>query len=66
MFMNAVIEKIAYIYGDSSQVTTTRLNSYRNTIKELGIQLQPDYLKQGRHLDSEITEKTYWGNDESS
>lgn len=49
--------KIAYIYGDSSQVTTTRLNSYRDTIKELGIQLQPDYLKQGRHLDSEITEK---------
>lgn len=49
--------KIAYIYGDSSQVTTTRLNSYLDTIKDLGIQVQPDYLKQGRHLDSEITEK---------
>ncbi len=50
-------EKIAYIYGDSSQVTTTRLNSYLDTMKSLGLQVQPDYLRQGKHIDSELTEK---------
>jgi len=50
-------EKIAYIYGDSSQVTTTRLNSYLDTMKSLGLQVQPDYLKQGRYLDTILTEK---------
>lgn len=49
--------KIAYIYGESSQVTTTRLNSYLDTMKELGVSVQPDYLKQGRFTDSELTEK---------
>ncbi|MGN1480295.1 LacI family DNA-binding transcriptional regulator [Porcipelethomonas sp.] len=49
--------KIAYIYGDSSQVTTIRLNSYLDTMKELGLQVQPDYLKQGKHLDTVITQK---------
>jgi DNA-binding LacI/PurR family transcriptional regulator len=49
--------KIAYIYGESSQVTTTRLNAYLNTMRALGLQVQPDYLKQGRYTDSELTEK---------
>ena len=48
-------QKIAYIYGDSSQVTTTRLNSYLDTMKRLGIQVQPDYLRQGKYHDVEIT-----------
>ncbi len=48
-------EKIAYIYGESSQVTMTRLNSYLDTMKRLGIQVQPDYLRQGKYHDTETT-----------
>lgn len=50
-------EKIAYIYGETSQVTTMRLNSYLDTMKELGIQVQPDYLRQGEYHDTETTYK---------
>ena len=50
-------KKIAYIYGESAQVTTTRLNSYLDTMKELGLPVQPDYLRQGKYIDSEFTEK---------
>lgn len=50
-------KKIAYIYGDSSQVTTLRLNSYIDTMKKLGLQVQPDYFRQGKHLDAALTEK---------
>ncbi len=50
-------QKIAYIYGDSSQVTTTRLNAYLDTMKELGLQVHPDYLRQARYVDGELTEK---------
>lgn len=49
--------KIAYIYGESSQVTTTRLNAYLDTMKALGLQVQPDYLRQGRYVDTELTEQ---------
>jgi len=50
-------DKIAYIYGDSSQVTTTRLNSYLDSMKNLGLSVHPDYLRQGKYVDSELTEK---------
>ncbi len=50
-------EKIAYIYGESSQVTTTRLNAYLDSMKNYGLQVHPDYLRQGRYVDSELTEK---------
>lgn len=50
-------KKIAYIYGDSSQVTTIRLNSYLDTMKSLGLTVQPDYIKQGKYLGMEITEE---------
>lgn len=43
--------KIAYIYGESSQVTTMRLNSYLDTMKKLGMQVQPDYMRQGKYHD---------------
>ncbi|MGN0620455.1 MAG: LacI family DNA-binding transcriptional regulator [Porcipelethomonas sp.] len=49
--------KIAYIYGESSQVTTNRLNSYIDTMKNLGIQVQPDYLRQGKYHDADGSEK---------
>ncbi|MGN0614013.1 MAG: LacI family DNA-binding transcriptional regulator [Porcipelethomonas sp.] len=50
-------EKIAYIYGDSSQVTTMRLNSYLDTMKSLGLQVHPDYLRQAKYVDTALTEK---------
>lgn len=50
-------QKIAYIYGESSQVTTMRLNSYLDTMKRLGIQVQPDYLRQGKYHDVESVHK---------
>lgn len=49
--------KIAYIYGESSQVTTIRLNSYLDTMKRLGMQVQPDYLRQGKYHDAEYIYK---------
>lgn len=48
-------KKIAYIYGESSQVTTTRLNSYLDTMKRLGLQVQPDYMRQGKYHDVKCT-----------
>lgn len=42
---------IAYIYGDSSQVTTDRLNSFKNTMQELGLVPNLDYVKQGKYQD---------------
>lgn len=50
-------EKIAYIYGDSSQVTTMRLNAYLEAMKDLGLQVNPDYLKQARYVETELIEK---------
>jgi DNA-binding LacI/PurR family transcriptional regulator len=49
--------KIAYIYGESSQVTTNRLNSYIDSMKELGIQVQPDYLRQGKYHDADSAQE---------
>lgn len=50
-------QKIAYIYGESSQVTTMRLNSYLDTMKRLGIQVQLDYLRQGKYHDVDSVHK---------
>lgn len=49
--------RIAYIYGDSSQVTTNRLSSFINTMKNLGLDVSPDYVKQGRYHDVLSTEQ---------
>lgn len=43
--------KIAYIYGDSSQVTTIRLKTYLDTLKAYGIEPVSDYIKQGKYQD---------------
>lgn len=43
--------KIAYIYGDSSQVTTIRLKTYLDTLKSVGIEPISDYVKQGKYHD---------------
>ncbi|MCM1382435.1 MAG: LacI family transcriptional regulator, partial [Muribaculaceae bacterium] len=49
--------KIAYIYGDDSRVTTERLNSFRDTLKSLNIDVRSDYLLRGVYHDAETTEK---------
>jgi len=43
--------RIAYIYGDDSQVTSVRVNAYLNTLKMLGTQPDENYLRHGKYLD---------------
>lgn len=49
--------KIAYIYGETSSVTSIRVKSYRDTLKSLNINVRDDYLLQGRYHDPVSTEK---------
>lgn len=44
-------KSIAYIYGDSSQVTTDRLNSFKDTLESLEIGLNIDYVRQTKYHD---------------
>ncbi|MGN0674639.1 MAG: LacI family DNA-binding transcriptional regulator [Oscillospiraceae bacterium] len=48
--------KIAYIYGDSSTVTSVRVKSYEDTLKSLNINVRNDYLLQGKYHDPVSTE----------
>lgn len=49
--------KIAYIYGETSSVTSIRVKSYRDSLKSLNINVRDDYLLQGRYHDPAATEK---------
>lgn len=49
-------EKIAYIYGDASDVTTERVRSFKETLARLNISVRSDYLLQGRYHDTKSTE----------
>jgi DNA-binding LacI/PurR family transcriptional regulator len=49
--------KIGYIYGDTSQVTTVRLDTYIETMKQLGLQVEIDYVRQGRYNDIRLAKK---------
>lgn len=49
--------KIAYIYGDTSAVTSVRVKSYEDTLKRLNINIRSDYLLQGRYHDPVTTEQ---------
>lgn len=49
--------KIGYVYGDTSQVTTVRLDSFRETMKQLGLPVEIDYVCQGKYNDIETTGK---------
>lgn len=49
--------KIGYIYGDTSQVTTIRLDTYIETMKQLGLSVEVDYVRQGRYNDIELAKK---------
>lgn len=45
--------KIACIYGDSSQITSIRLNAFLDTMKEQGLPVVPDYIRQGKYHNAE-------------
>jgi DNA-binding LacI/PurR family transcriptional regulator len=49
--------KIGYIYGDTSQVTTVRLDTYIETMKQLGLSVEVDYVRQGRYNDIKLAKK---------
>ena len=44
--------RIAYIYGEDSYVTRTRIRSFLDTCKENGVAVPPEYLVQGRYHDT--------------
>lgn len=48
--------KIAYIYGDPSDVTTVRLNAFMETMRRLNINIRSEFLLQGRYHDTGSTE----------
>ncbi|MGN0667409.1 MAG: LacI family DNA-binding transcriptional regulator [Huintestinicola sp.] len=47
--------KIAYIYGDSSDVTKMRVKAYKETLVRLNINIRSDYLLQGCYHDNKTT-----------
>jgi len=49
--------KIGYIYGDTSQVTSVRLDTYIETMKQLGLTVEIDYVKQSRYNDIDSAKK---------
>ena len=48
--------KIAYIYGDLSGVTSTRVEAFRRTMEALNIDIREDYLLGGCYRDPRKTE----------
>lgn len=48
--------KIAYIYGDSSDVTSIRLRIFKETLVRLNIKIRSEFLLQGRYHDTKCTE----------
>ena len=48
--------KIAYIYGDSSDVTAVRLRVFKETLVRLNINVRSEFLLQGRYHDTKCTE----------
>lgn len=51
--------KIAYIYGDSSDVTAIRVKTFKETLGRLNINIGSDYLLQGRYHDTGSTEALF-------
>ena len=49
--------KIAYIYGDVSAVTKMRIESYREALIGLNIDVREDYLLKGKYHDPKTTEE---------
>ena len=49
--------KIAYIYGDPSDVTSIRVRSFEETLRRLNINIRSEFLLQGRYHDTKVTEQ---------
>ncbi len=49
--------RIAYIYGESSQVTVNRMNGFRDTMLSLGLVVREDYLLKARFHEPKATEE---------
>ncbi|MBO6040606.1 MAG: LacI family DNA-binding transcriptional regulator, partial [Oscillospiraceae bacterium] len=43
--------RIAYVYGDDSYVTRTRIRSFLDTCRENGVDVPPEYLAEARYHD---------------
>ena len=50
-------KKIAYIYGDLSDVTNARLKGYKEALEQLGLQYRDEYTVQAKYLDPVKTER---------
>ena len=50
-------EKIAYICGNDTAVTQTRVKSYLDTMESFGLKVPDEYLKHGAYRDVEITSR---------
>jgi DNA-binding LacI/PurR family transcriptional regulator len=50
-------KKIAYIYGDESDVTNERVAGFLHTMQSLQLDVVPDYLIQGRYTRTDVTEQ---------
>ena len=46
-------EKIAYIHGESGNMTNARAESFKKIMGELGLTVPKEYLREGRYLDYE-------------
>ena len=44
--------RIAYVYGDDSYVTRTRVRSFVDTCRENGVAVPPEYMVEGRYHDT--------------
>lgn len=50
-------KKIAYIYGDVSDVTKARIKGYKEALEQLGLTYRDEYMVQGKYLDPVKTER---------
>ena len=49
--------KIAYIYGDASDVTSIRVKTFEETLSRLNIKVRSEFLLQGRYHDTKCSEQ---------
>lgn len=47
--------KIAYIYGAAGAVTDNRLKGYYRAFEELGLEIRPEYLREGKYRSPELS-----------
>jgi DNA-binding LacI/PurR family transcriptional regulator len=50
-------KKIAYIYGDKSQVTDVRLATFKAAMQNLELELSDNYVREGKYHDPDVCEE---------